>query len=85
MYRTKTVVPILAATGLLALGGASAWGYSNGQADPGAPGQAQAFANCESHVDLKLDENFSPSGGPKEGFAPLNCNHFFGPGGQPPQ
>ncbi len=84
MTRIRMAVPALAAAGVLALGGGSAWAYSNGHANPAAPGQAQAVANCENQVDRQLTEGVSPNGGPKAGFAPLNCNHFFGPGGQPP-
>lgn len=85
MTRIRIVVPALAAAGVLSLAGGNAWAYSNGHANPAAPGQGPAVANCEGHVNQMLDEGFSPSGGPKTGFAPPNCNHFFGPGGQPPE
>jgi hypothetical protein len=85
MTHVRMAVPALAAAGVLALGGGSAWAFSNGHANPAPPGQARAIANCENQVTRQLTEGVSPSGGPKAGFAPLNCNHFFGAGGQPPE
>jgi hypothetical protein len=85
MNRAKMAVPILAAAGALPLGGGSAWGFSNGHADPAVPGQVRAIAVCQQQFERQRAEGVSPSGGPKAGFTPLNCNHFFGPGGQPPQ
>jgi hypothetical protein len=35
--------------------------------------------------ERQVSEGISPNGGPKAGFAPLNCNHFFVRGGQPPE
>ena len=76
-------VPVLAATGVLALGGGSAWAYSNGHANPAVPGQVVAKGICDPRVINQFEEGFpSPSGGPKAGFAPANCNHFFTPPGQ---
>ena len=67
MTRIRMAVPALAAAGVLALGGGSAWAYSNGHANPAAPGQAQAVANCENQVDRQLTEGVSPNGGPRRG------------------
>jgi hypothetical protein len=84
MTRTRTIVPALAAAGVLALGGGSAWAYGNGQANPDTHGQERATAICEARIDGQiLAGEPSPSGGPKEGLAPANCNHFFGHGGHP--
>ena len=84
MSRIRVAVSLLAAAGVLSVGGSSAWGFSNGHADPGAPGQDRAKDICQAQFQRQASEGISPSGGPKAGFAPLNCNHFFGQGGQPP-
>ena len=84
MSRVRVAVPLLAAAGVLSVGGGSAWGFSNGHADPAVPGQVQAMAICQAQFERQFSEGISPNGGPKAGFAPLNCNHFFGQGGQPP-
>jgi hypothetical protein len=76
------VVPLLAA-GVLTMGGGSAWRFSNGHADPAAPGQAHSMDICQQQFERQFTDGISPRGGPKAGFAPLNCNDFFGQGGQP--
>jgi hypothetical protein len=78
-------VPLLAAGVLTTVGGGSAWGFSNGHADPAAPGQARSMVICQQQFERQFTAGISPSGGPKAGFAPLNCNHFFGRGGRPPE
>ena len=84
MTRIRTIVSALAAAGVLILGGGSAWAYSNGQANPDTHGQERATAICEARIMAQRDEGRpSPNGGPKAGFAPTNCNHFFGRGGHP--
>ena len=84
MTRIRTLVPALAAAGVLTLGGGSAWAYSNGHANPDTHGQERATAICGARITGDLDEGHpSPNGGPKAGLAPSNCNHFFGHGGHP--
>jgi len=84
MRRIRTAVPVVTDAGVLAIGGESAWGFSNGNADPAGPGQTRAVDICQAQFQRQADAGISPAGGPKAGFAPLNCNHFFGQGGQPP-
>ena len=84
MGRIKMAVPLLAA-GVLTIGGGTAWGFSNGHADPAGPGQAHSMLICQQQFERQFTEGISPTGGPKAGFAPLNCNHFFGRAGQPPE
>ena len=68
MGRIRMAVPLLAA-GVLTIGGGTAWGFSNGHADPAGPGQARSRVICQQQFERQVTEGISPSGGPKAGFA----------------
>jgi hypothetical protein len=86
MIRLRVTVPALATAGVLALGAGNAWAFSNGHANPDAPGQATAKVNCSNAFDHQEANGVSAGGGPKAGEpGPLNCDHFFGAPGKPPK